>query len=172
MQGRVISIKDWARRKHQGFGAVDPGERRGVLGLSRDQVACLAKALACELNRLSLIAPPQREVNSRIVTGPLRVDLDSYEAVVHDVSITLKPREFALLKALAQNVGRVLSRDHLLELAWPDPQSVNSNRTVDVHIRRLRLKLGEAASLLCTVGGVGYKLVRVAQADVKHKFII
>ncbi|MHB8375312.1 MAG: winged helix-turn-helix domain-containing protein [Vulcanimicrobiaceae bacterium] len=91
---------------------------------------------------------------------------------MHDECIALKPREFALLKALVQNIGRVLTRELLLELAWPDPLRVNSNRTVDVHINRLRSKLGNAASLLCTVGGVGYKLARVAQADVNKKFLI
>ncbi|MHB8147499.1 MAG: winged helix-turn-helix domain-containing protein [Vulcanimicrobiaceae bacterium] len=160
MQARVISIKDWVRRKPRAFGAVDHGGRRGALGLSTDQVASLAKALASELDRLSLIAPRQSHLEKRIVIGALDVDLEGYEATVNGTTVALKPREFALLKALAQNVGRVLSRDQLLELAWPDPQCVNSNRTVDVHIRRLRLKLG-ASGPICTVVGVGYKLVRI-----------
>ena len=171
MQARVISIKDWVRRKPRTLRAVDHGEQRSVLGLSQDQVASLAKALACELDRLSLTPPRKVEDGNRIVIGPLCVDIAGHEALVHDVRVALKPREFALLKALAQNAGRVLTRELLLELAWPDPLRVNSNRTVDVHIRRLRLKLGEAARLLCTVGGVGYKLARVAHTDVKHKNI-
>jgi DNA-binding response OmpR family regulator len=58
----------------------------------------------------------------------------------------------------------VLSRDKLIELAWPDPDRVNSSRTVDVHIRRLRFKLGEAAHLIRTVAGAGYKLARLGAA--------
>lgn len=172
MQTRVIAIKDWVRRKPRAFGSVDHGEQRGALGLSTEQVASLAKALACELERLQLIAPRKAEDENRIVIGPLCVDIDGYEALVHDASVGLKPREFALLKALAQNAGRVLNRELILELAWPDPLHVNSNRTIDVHINRLRSKLGDAASLLCTVGGVGYKLARVAHTDVKQKVII
>lgn len=160
MQGRVISIKDWVRRTPRAFGALDHGERRGILGLSPDQVTSLAKALAFELDRLQVIASRKAEDENRIVIGPLCVDIDGCEALVHDASVALKPREFALLKALAQNAGRVLNRELLLELAWPDPLRVNSNRTIDVHINRLRQKLGDAAHLLCTVCGVGYKLAR------------
>uniref|UniRef100_E6PH27 OmpR/PhoB-type domain-containing protein n=1 Tax=mine drainage metagenome TaxID=410659 RepID=E6PH27_9ZZZZ len=172
MQARVISITDWARQKHRTLRAGFHRERAGVSILSEDQIACLAKALALELDRLKLIdlSQPQRE--HRIVIGPLCVDFDGHEALVHDECIALKPREFALLKALVQNIGCVLTREVLLELAWPDPLRVNSNRTVDVHINRLRSKLGNAASLLCTVGGVGYKLARVAQTGTNNQFPI
>ncbi len=68
-----------------------------------------------------------------------------------------KTREFALLAALALNLGRVLTREQLLSSAWPDPERVD-NRTVDVHVRRVRVALGSAASLIETVHGVGYKL--------------
>jgi len=172
MQTRVISIEDWVRRKSRAFGAVNHRERPDARVLSPDQVASLAKALASELVRLRPIAPQQSENKTRLSIGPLCVDIDGHEALVHGASMALNRREFALLKALAQNAGRVLSRDQLLDLAWPDPLRVNSNRTVDVHIRRLRLKLGKAADLIRTVGGVGYKLARVAQADVRHKHIM
>jgi DNA-binding response OmpR family regulator len=125
-------------------------------------IAEFARALASELDRLRVIAPRQPQEESIIVVGALRIDLEGHEATVDGAIVALQPREFALLRALAQNLGRVLSRDKLLELAWPDPERVNSNRTVDVHIRRLRLKLGEAANLVCTVAGSGYKLARLA----------
>lgn len=133
----------------------------GVGLISSRQTTELAKALACELDRLSLIARrPQGE--DLIVAGPLTVDTAGHEVLVHDSAVALKPREFALLSALVQNVGRVLSRDQLLGLAWPEPERVNDNRTVDVHVVRLRRKLGKAANLILTVRGVGYKLARVA----------
>jgi DNA-binding response OmpR family regulator len=145
-------------------GATERGEPVGVGPLSSIQTSELAKALASELDRLRLIAPQVSQDETRIIIGPLIVDLDGHEVVVDDSIVALNCREFALLRVLAENLGRVLSRDQLIELAWPDPQRVNSNRTVDVHIRRLRSKLGEAADLIRTVGGAGYKLARLGVA--------
>jgi DNA-binding response OmpR family regulator len=146
-------------------GATNRGEPVGIELLSPIQATELARALASELDRLRLTVPLEPQGENRIVIGPLSVDVEGHEAVVDDSIVDLNPREFALLKVLAQNLGRVLSRDQLLDLAWPDPQRVNSNRTVDVHIRRLRLKLGAAADLIRTVGGSGYKLARFAPAN-------
>lgn len=95
-----------------------------------------------------------------IATGALVVNLPTHEAVIDGAPVKLKTREFALLAALAQNLGRVLTRDQLLELAWPEPEGVEENRTVDVHIRRVRVASGPAASLIETVHGIGYKLVK------------
>ncbi len=136
------------------------------------QMAALARALVAELDRLRLSAFEQPQDGRRVVSGPLSVDIAGHEAAVDDAPIDLQPREFALLKALALNVGRVMSRDQLLSLAWPDPRCVDSSRTVDVHIRRLRLKLGKAAYLIRTLTGSGYKLIRLEQqADVESKWI-
>jgi DNA-binding response OmpR family regulator len=142
-------------------GAIDRGEPLSVGPLSPNQTRELAQALAIELDRLRLLVPPQPHIENRINTGPLSVDIEGHEAAVGNSTVELNPREFALLRVLAQNMGRVLSRDQLLDLAWPEPQRVGSNRTVDVHIRRLRSKLGEAACLIRTVGGAGYKLARI-----------
>jgi DNA-binding response OmpR family regulator len=146
-------------------GATDHGEPVGLGLLSPSQTSELARALAFELDRLRLIALRQPQEENPIVIGLLIVDIEGHEVVVDDSTVALKPREFALLKTLAQNLGRVLSRDQLLDLAWPDSQRVKSNRTVDVHIRRLRLKLGGAGDLIRTVGGAGYKLARIATAN-------
>ena len=96
-----------------------------------------------------------------IATGTLTVDLPGHEAVIDGAPGKLKTREFALLAALARNLGCVLTREQLLELAWPQPEQVDENRTVDVHIRRVRVALGTAASLIETVHGIGYKLAKV-----------
>jgi len=143
-------------------GVAHTGHAVVVRILHPSQTIELAKALASELDRLSLMAPRHPPGENRIVTGVLSIDIGGHEAVVADSVVDLKPREFALLKALAENLGCVLSRNQLLDLAWPDPPGVSSNRTVDVHVRRLRRKLGEAAGLIRTVGGAGYKLARLA----------
>ncbi|HQC36272.1 MAG TPA: response regulator transcription factor [Bacillota bacterium] len=71
------------------------------------------------------------------------------------VILTLK--EYEMLKLFAQNPGRVFSRDHLLEKVW-GLDYFGETRTVDVHIRTLRQKLGDCGSLVKTVRGVGYSL--------------
>ncbi len=101
------------------------------------------------------------DVGAIIVTGPLTVSVEAHEAHIEGRRLPLKPREFALLNILAQNTGKVLPRRRLLELVWPNCESLESDRTLDVHIRRLRLKLGRNADLIETIRGVGYKLVKV-----------
>ena len=92
--------------------------------------------------------------------GPITVDLGRREATVRGRAVALKPRELNCLAALARNAGRALSREQLLELAWDDAvlDRIGSERTVDVHVRRLRMQLGEDAHLLRTVARVGYRL--------------
>jgi len=94
-----------------------------------------------------------------VEVGPLTVNVARREAVLHGRVLDLKPRELALLTALARNAGRALSRDQLLELAWEDAMfKVDSERTVDVHVRRLRLRLGDCSGMLRTVARIGYRL--------------
>ena len=71
--------------------------------------------------------------------------------------MTLTNKEFSLLTCLLQNQGRVLTRDQLLNDIWGYSFD-GENRTVDVHIRTLRHKLGDAGRLIKTVRGVGYKI--------------
>ena len=90
--------------------------------------------------------------------GALRVDVDAREARLHDQRLDLTPREFDLLAFLVRHPGRVLSRDELLRKVW-GYDYVGETRTVDVHVRRLRAKLGDAADRIETVLGSGYKFV-------------
>ena len=89
--------------------------------------------------------------------GPITIDLGRREATARGRAISLKPRELDCLAALARNAGRALSREQLLDLAWDDAalDRVGSERTVDVHVRRLRLHLGEDAHLLRTMTRIG-----------------
>jgi DNA-binding response OmpR family regulator len=93
-----------------------------------------------------------------IEAGPLRVDLEAHEAHCAGARLDLTPREFDLLAFLARNPGRALSRDELLRKVW-GYDYVGETRTVDVHVRRLRAKLGEHHGLISTVLGAGYKLI-------------
>jgi len=89
--------------------------------------------------------------------GSMVIDLAAHEVSVDGGPVTLTHQEFALLRFLAQNRGRVYSRDQLLERVW-GVEYYGGSRTVDIHIRRLRMKLGSASRPIQTVRGVGYKL--------------
>lgn len=92
----------------------------------------------------------------------LEIDEAAREARVDGVDVQLKPREFALLLELAANAGVALSRAMLLEQVW-GYDFEGDERTVDVHVRRLRLALEERADLpplLHTIHGFGYKFAR------------
>jgi DNA-binding response OmpR family regulator len=93
----------------------------------------------------------------RIKIGGLCLDLEGHEVTVDGRSIALTQREFALLRFLCQNRGRVYSREQLLSRVW-GVEHYGGSRTVDIHMRRLRMKLGTASIPLETVRGVGYKL--------------
>jgi two-component system, OmpR family, phosphate regulon response regulator PhoB len=90
--------------------------------------------------------------------GPLRVDLDAHRAFVGGAEIQLTPLEFKLLTTLMARLGRVQSREQLLEDVW-EMSSELETRTVDTHVKRLREKLGSGRDLLETVRGIGYRLV-------------
>jgi two-component system, OmpR family, phosphate regulon response regulator PhoB len=90
--------------------------------------------------------------------GPIRVDVDSHRAFVDGAEIQLTPLEFKLLITLMTRLGRVQSREQLLEDVW-EMSSELETRTVDTHVKRLREKLGSGRDLLETVRGIGYRLV-------------
>ncbi|MDE2975072.1 MAG: response regulator transcription factor [Gemmatimonadota bacterium] len=95
----------------------------------------------------------------------LRVNLGSMRVTLAGAEVRLTPTEFRLLTALLEKRGRTLSRERLLREAWrtdPDAARRINTRTVDMHIRRLRTKLGSAGARIETVRGFGY-LLRVSQ---------
>jgi two-component system alkaline phosphatase synthesis response regulator PhoP len=102
-------------------------------------------------------APADRIPESaQIRHGDLLVDSGRREAHVGDEEIQLAPKEFDLLWELLDHRGLVLTRDQLLERVW-GYTFAGDTRTVDVHVRQLRRKLGEASPIV-TVWGVGYKV--------------
>lgn len=86
----------------------------------------------------------------------LEIDTDKHEVKVLGKAIELTAKEFQLLHYLADNSGRVFSRERLLDSVWGIEVAIET-RTVDVHMRRLREKLGKAGNHLVTLRGVGYK---------------
>lgn len=92
--------------------------------------------------------------------GELTIDAETYAAKLKGRPLDLTYKEFELLKFLAQHPGRVFTRDQLLREVW-GYDYFGGTRTVDVHVRRLRAKLGaEHESMIGTVRQVGYKFVR------------
>ena len=94
---------------------------------------------------------------SVVSVGPLRIDTTSFIAQIGTEQLTLTHKEFELLHYLAAHPGRVISRDTLLQEVW-GYDYFGGSRTVDVHIRRLRAKLGPShESMISTVRNVGYR---------------
>jgi DNA-binding response OmpR family regulator len=88
----------------------------------------------------------------------LVADFEAVSVEVNQATIRLTRREFELLRYLVQNKNRVVSRDRLLERVWGYDRSVET-RSVDVHVGRLRNKLGDASRQIETVIGLGYRFV-------------
>jgi len=94
-----------------------------------------------------------------LVIGKLVLDVGRHIVQIDGVSVALTPKEFDLLRALAEARGRVLSREFLLGHVWGYvAASEIESRTVDVHVRRLRVKLGQEGRRVLTVKSVGYRL--------------
>jgi two-component system phosphate regulon response regulator PhoB/two-component system alkaline phosphatase synthesis response regulator PhoP len=87
----------------------------------------------------------------------LTIDPERFEVRVKGQGVTLTPVEFKILCLLAQNRGKVFTRDRILDHLWGNEKAV-LDRTVDVHIKNLREKLGAASDIIRNVRGVGYKL--------------
>ena len=101
--------------------------------------------------------PDRRESETKqLKHGDLEIDAGRREARVGDEEIQLAPKEFDLLWELLDHRGLVLTRDQLLERVW-GYTFAGDTRTVDVHVRQLRRKLGDASPIV-TVWGVGYKV--------------
>ena len=100
--------------------------------------------------------PDRKELESAVIRhGDLTVDAGRREVRVDDEEVQLAPKEFDLLWELLDHRGLVLTRDQLLERVW-GYTFAGDTRTVDVHVRQLRKKLGDASPIV-TVWGIGYK---------------
>lgn len=91
-----------------------------------------------------------------LTVGPLVIDHIAHTVKVNGMPLSLTLKEFGILETLAKNEGRVYSREQLLEIVWGNHHH-STDRTVDTHIKTLRLKMGDSGSLIETVWGIGYK---------------
>ncbi|HVZ34365.1 MAG TPA: winged helix-turn-helix domain-containing protein [Polyangiaceae bacterium] len=109
-------------------------------------------------NRLRALYPEPAPSEELITLGELVIDLAGHEVRRPSGHVHLTRREFQVLRLLLQERGRALAREEILERVWRD-QEVGSRRTVDIHVHRLRAKLGESfCARLETLRHVGYKL--------------
>jgi two-component system phosphate regulon response regulator PhoB len=93
--------------------------------------------------------------------GPLRIDTTAHRVTVDGREVDLTPTEFKLLLLLAERKGRVQPRNLLLEIVWEAAPDIQT-RTVDMHVQRLRAKLGDAGDLIETVRGFGYRIKNIS----------
>ena len=112
------------------------------------------RALMSRINALFRRESKKKKNQNKITIGDLSIDRSSYTVTSGEEKINLPKKEFELLYFLAQNPGKVFSRDDLLKNIWGTDVYVLA-RTVDVHIRKVREKIGEG--YITTVKGVGYK---------------
>jgi two-component system alkaline phosphatase synthesis response regulator PhoP len=98
--------------------------------------------------------------------GRLTIDFADVRAACDGVNVKLTNKEFQLLSALAKNRGRVVTRQQLLDQVW-GYSYYGDARTLDVHIRRLRQKLGGCGDCIETVVGVGYRFIGCAATEAK-----
>jgi DNA-binding winged helix-turn-helix (wHTH) protein len=137
-----------------------------IIALSPGQVARLGRAAG--FDDFMLFPYTAEELEGRLrslasrtarrAADDIVVDRDGQEVRIEGRNVALTAKEFALLSYLCERRGRVFSREHLLDRVWGSHYAVGS-RTVDIHVRRLRAKLGDALPLE-TLRGRGYKLRR------------
>ena len=112
----------------------------------------LVSKIKALLRRLNDASP---EVNSEVMNiGDLTIDREAYKIISKGVEIVLPRKEFELLSLLASKPGKVFKRDEILDKVWGN-EVVVGGRTIDVHIRKLREKIGDDS--FKTIKGVGYK---------------
>ncbi len=118
--------------------------------------------LRLAVDRKAKVADP---TPNHVQVGDLAIDESTYTARLAGRALDLTYKEFELLKFLAQHPGRVFTRSHLVQEVW-GYDYFGGTRTVDVHVRRLRAKLGsEYDAMIGTVRNVGYKFVRPTDID-------
>ena len=156
-------LREWRTGKHphqililSARGSVE--DRISGLNLGADDY--LAKPFSFDELLARIRSLTRRHTHQRTTVlqhGPIRMDLLTREVAVEGKPIYLTQREYALLELLLQNVGRVLTRTQIGEKIWDYHFDIETN-LIDVYIRKLRTKLGDATCRIATVRGVGYTL--------------
>jgi len=116
------------------------------------------KELVARVRAVLRRARPAAGATPVLSAGPLTLDVARHTVTLEGRVLALTPKEFDLLQVLLESAGRVLSREHLLNRVWGYARADEiESRTVDVHVRRLRAKLGDFGSRIATVKSVGYR---------------
>ena len=124
-----------------------------------DRAAEVAKGSGAQLILVCAYFPMNAREESR-AAEELGIDLSRREVQLDGESLNLTFKEFELLNYLVENGERTVGREELLDALWRNADEVPNERTIDVHIRRLRAKLGRLANTVRTVRGQGYRFYR------------
>lgn len=120
---------------------------------SIQEVIARVRAVLRRFPQVEPTTEPAQE--SIVVAGPLRIDLEKKLVFAADTQITFSKKEFEVLSLLASHPGQIFSREDLINELWKDAPYV-LDRTVDVHIARIRSKLGEYKNCISNRSGFGY----------------
>ncbi|HZE75574.1 MAG TPA: response regulator transcription factor [Gemmatimonadales bacterium] len=105
---------------------------------------------------LRRLGSPAVSAGSTLSAGPIAIDRSAHRVTIDGHELTLTATEYKLLLTLIERRGRVQTRPQLLETVWEAQPDIQT-RTVDMHVQRLRSKLGDAGKLIETVRGFGYR---------------
>ena len=130
---------------------------RTTTSSSRSRTTSSPRGLRALGRRATATGRAKRSSPRRLVSGSIVLDEASRRVTVEGREVELSRQEFALLECLLRNAGRVLSRDELLDRAWPVGVALTPN-AVEVYVHYLRTKLGDAGDRIETVRGSGYRL--------------
>lgn len=106
------------------------------------------------------LAPAEEKISGMLDFGPIRIDLESKIVYVEDEKVVFSKKEFEVLAFLASGTGKIFSREDLITELWKDAPYV-LDRTVDVHIARIRSKLGKYKNFIVNRSGYGYTFNKV-----------
>ena len=138
----------------------DTGERVRGLELGADDYIAKpfdSNELIARIKAVLRRSIPAADQEKAIVLPDLSISLENYSVILDGIQLEMPPKEIELLYFLASHAGKVFTREQLLEQVWGF-DFFGDSRTVDVHVKRIREKLGERQSWqLKTVWGVGYK---------------
>ena len=134
----------------------------GTVPKSPGQVKTTKKLIARIKSNLRKISTNEKKklASVEVKIGPLIIDVDKFVVKIDGRQKFFPRKEFQLLHYLASNPGKVLNRDTLLKEIWGNDVYV-IDRTIDVHIRKIREKLGKHSELIETVKGIGYRFKNI-----------
>ena len=108
------------------------------------------------LRKIGKYSDQHKYTSKEIEIGPIKIDIEQFKVMVDGEEVFLPKKEFEVLSYLAMKPGKVFNREQILKDLWGDDVLV-IDRTIDVHIRKIREKLGKYFYLIETIKGVGYK---------------